>query len=103
VFVQAAEAAQKATPFTAHLNGTNELCSAFESLFIGALQEWEQDIAAGRIDEVKIKKSWGRLMTSRADADKKALPRGLRPKPKFEKLAKALANAYFRSLYPEET
>jgi hypothetical protein len=102
VFVQTVEVVQKATPFAAHLNGTNELCSAFESLFIGALQEWEQDISSGRVDEMKIKKSWGRLMTSRADADKKALPRGLRPKPKFEKLAKAQANAYFQSLYPEE-
>jgi len=96
------EAAQKATPFTSHLNGTHELCSAFESLSIGALQAWEQDIAAGRMDELKIKKSWGRLMTSRADADKKALPRRLRRKPQFETLAKSLADAHFHRLYPED-
>jgi hypothetical protein len=102
VFVQTAEAAQKATPFAAHLQGVNDLCSAFESLFIGALQEWEQDIAAGRIDEMKIKQSWGRLMTSRADADKKALPRGLRRKRKLEKLAKSEASAYFKNLYTKE-
>ncbi len=92
----------KATPFAAHLHGTNELCSAFESLFIGALQEWEQDVAAGRVDEAKIRKGWGRLMTSRADAEKKALPRGLPVNRKLQKLAKAEADAYFVSLYPEE-
>jgi hypothetical protein len=97
-----AEAAQKATPFAAHLNGLNELCSAFESLFISALQEWEQDIASGRMEELKISKSWGRLMTSRMDADKKAVSRGLRRKPKFQRLAKTEADAYFKSLYSEE-
>ena len=102
VFVQAAEAAQKATPFAAHLNGTNELCSAFESLFIAALQAWEQDIGDGRMDDAKIKKSWGRLMTDRADAEKKALPRGLGRRRKFKRLAKEEADAYFGSLYPEE-
>jgi hypothetical protein len=101
VAVQTVEAAMKATPFAAHLHGTNELCSAFESLFIAAVQEWEQDIAAGRIEESKIKKSWGRLMASRADAEKKALPRGLPVRDTLRKLAKMEADAYFRGLYPE--
>jgi hypothetical protein len=103
VFVQVVDAAMKATPFATHLHGTNELCSAFETLFIGALTEWEQDIAAGRIDETKIRKSWSRLMTARADADKKALPRGLAANAKLKVLAKAEADAYFKGLYPEDT
>ena len=90
----------KATPFATHLHGTNELCSAFESLFITALQEWEQDIAAGRIDEGKIK-NWGRLMASRVDAEKKALPRGLSANEKLKRLAKSEADAYFNGLCPE--
>ncbi len=98
---QTVEAGMKATSFAAHLHGTNELCSSFESLFITALQAWEQDIAAGRIDEAKIKKSWGRLMASRADAEKKALPRGLPASDKLKRLAKAEADAYFYGLYPE--
>jgi hypothetical protein len=68
---------------------------------IAAVQEWEQDIAAGRIEESKIKKSWGRLMASRADAEKKALPRGLPVRDTLRKLAKMEADAYFRGLYPE--
>ena len=101
VSVQTVEAAMRATPFATYLHGTNELCSTFESLFITALQEWEQDIAAGRIDEAKIKKSWGRLMASRADAEKKALPRGLPPSDNPKRLAKSEADAYFKGLYPE--
>jgi hypothetical protein len=101
VAVQVIEAATKATPLAAQLHGTSELCSAFESLFITALQEWEQDIAAGRIDEAKIKKSWGRLMASRADAEKKALPRGLPTNRKLQSLAKAEADDYFKALYRE--
>ncbi len=70
---------------------------------LGRCKEWEQDIAAGRLAEAKIKNSWGRLMTSRADADKKALPRGLRRNRKFQDLAKAQADVYFERLYKEET
>ena len=75
--------------------------AAFGALLIEAQLEWES-IAAAEWDEEKIRKRWARLAESRRVADKKALPHGLPPKPKLEKLAKATATAYFQSLYPEE-
>jgi len=71
------------------------------ALFIEALLEWEE-IAAGRMEEEEITKRWGRLMTLRLAAYRKALPHGLPRRPKLEKLAAADARAYCRSLYPEE-
>ena len=102
VLVQIAEALQRAIPYSARFAGTNDLCAAFDALFIETLLEWE-DIAAGRIDEEKITKRWGRLMTLRLAADRKALPHGLPRKAKLERLAKQDANAYLDVLSQEET
>jgi len=101
VLVQIAEALQRAVPYAARFTGTNDLCAALDALFIEALLEWEE-IAAGRIKEETITKRWGRLMTLRLAADRKALPHGLPRRRKLERLAAEDANAYFKSLYPEE-
>jgi hypothetical protein len=101
VLVQVADALQRAVSWAARFTGTNELCAAFDALLIEAQLEWES-IAAAEWDEEKIRKRWARLAESRRLADKKALPHGLPPKPKLEKLAKAAATAYFKGLYPEE-
>jgi hypothetical protein len=99
VFCKAA--ATKATPFATHLQGTSELCSAFEGPFIAGLTAWEHDIATGRIDETSIRKSWSRVMSARADAEKKSLPRGLPINAKLKVLAKAETATCVNSVYPE--
>ncbi len=101
VLVQVAEALQRAVPYAARFAGTNDLCAAFDALFIDALLEWEE-IAAGRMDEEKITKRWGRLMTLRLAADRKALPHGLPRRPGLLKLATEDASAYFESTYLTE-
>ncbi len=54
------------------------------------------------MEEDRITKRWGRLMTLRLAADRKALPHGLPRKQKLEKLAAADANAYFQGYRLEE-
>jgi hypothetical protein len=75
------------------------LCASFDALFIEALLEWE-DIAAGKIHAAEITKRWGRLMTLRLAADRKALPHGLPPRAKLMKLASEDAQLYMRTIYP---
>jgi hypothetical protein len=101
VAVQVADALQRAVPLAVRFTGTNELCASFDALLIEAQLEWEC-IAAAEWEEDKIRKRWARLAEARRVADKKALPHGLPPKPKLERLAKATATAYFDNLFREE-
>jgi hypothetical protein len=101
VLVQVAEALQRAIPYAARFSGTNDLCASFDALFIEALLEWE-NIAARRIEADEITKGWGRLMTLRMEADRKALPQGLPPRAALMKPATADAQAYFKTMYPTE-
>ena len=95
VAVQLSEALQRAVPYAARFAGTNDLCAAFDALFIDALLEWEE-IAAGRMDEEKITRRWGRLMSLRLAADRKALPHGLPRRDRLMRLATEEATAYFQ-------
>ena len=54
------------------------------ALFIDALIAWE-DIAAAQLDEDKIRKRWGRLMSVRLAADRRHLPHGLPRRPEAAK------------------
>jgi hypothetical protein len=96
VAVQVSEALQRAIPYSARAAGTNDLCAAFDALFIEALLEWEE-IAAGRMDEERIIKRWGRLMNVRLAADRKALPHGLPRRASLMRLATEDAKAYFQA------
>ena len=101
VAVQVSEALQRAVPYVARFSGTNDLCAAFDALFIDALLEWEE-IAAGRMEEDRITKRWGRLMTLRLAADRKALPHGLPRRDRLIRLATEDAMAYFQTSYLTE-
>jgi hypothetical protein len=90
-----------ATAFATRAAGTNDLCAAFDALFIDCLLEWE-DIAAGRMEEEEITKRWGRMMTLRLTADRKALPHGLPRNQRLLKLAIEDARTDFQNTYPTE-
>jgi RNA polymerase subunit RPABC4/transcription elongation factor Spt4 len=101
VIVQVAEAAERGWAIPARYAAISELCAGFNALFIEARQEWEE-IAAGKRTEEQTRKAWGRLLDRRSQADRKAFPRGLPPEKKFKRLAKAEADAYFESQFPQE-
>jgi len=96
VFVQAAEAAVKATPLADHRQGTNELCSAFESLVITALQEWEQDIAAGRTDEGHDKEKLGASDGLKGGRGEEGTPTRTPDQSQVEKARKGGGRGLFR-------
>ena len=99
VLMQLAEAAERGLAGPARFAAISDLCAAFNALFIEARQEWEE-IAASKRTEEQIRKAWGRLLDKRSQADHKAFPRGLPPRTRFKKLAKAEADAYFERQFP---